>query len=74
VSEDLDAVRGGPMCESHFGQSGPMTEAILLGTVAVRLPETTLEWQAGPMKFRNNTDADKLLQRRYRAGWNCADF
>jgi len=70
----LDAVRGGPMCESHFGQSGPMTEAILLGTVAVRLPETTLEWQAGPMKFRNNTDADKLLQRRYRAGWNCADF
>ena len=70
----LDAVRGGPMCESHFGQTGPMTEAILLGTVAVRLPETVLEWDHGSMRVVNNSDANKLLQRRYRTGWSFAKF
>jgi predicted dehydrogenase len=70
----LDACRGGPLCESHFGQTGPMTEAILLGTVAVRLPDTRLEWEAKPMRFRNQPAATKFLRRTYRAGWQRAGF
>jgi hypothetical protein len=32
--------------ESHFAQTGPMTEAILLGTIAIRQAGTTLDWDA----------------------------
>lgn len=65
----VDACLGGEMTESHFAQTGPMTEAILLGTVAVRMPETELKWNASAMRFTNNAEANKLLKRKYRAGW-----
>lgn len=55
--------------ESFFAQTGPMTEAILLGTVAIRVPGTILKWDAEKMKFPNYPDADKLLKRKYRKGW-----
>lgn len=32
---DVDACLGGEKTESHFAQTGPMTEAILLGTIAI---------------------------------------
>jgi predicted dehydrogenase len=64
-----DACLGKTKTESHFGQTGPMTEAILLGTVAVRIPGTVLEWDAAGMKFPNHQPADLLLRRTYRAGW-----
>jgi hypothetical protein len=46
-----------------------MTEAILLGTVAIRRPEEKLIWDAGPMKIPNNPKAGGLLRRKYRNGW-----
>ncbi len=65
-----DACLGGAMCESHFGQSGPMTEAILLGTVAVRLPGVRgLEWSEAGMKLGGDPAAAFLLRRVYRKGW-----
>ncbi|HBE41141.1 MAG TPA: gfo/Idh/MocA family oxidoreductase, partial [Bacteroidales bacterium] len=68
------ACLGGTKTESHFAQSGPMTEAILLGTVAVRVPDTLLEWDSDKMKFTNNPDAEKFLRRSYRKGWKTRDF
>jgi hypothetical protein len=68
------ACLGGQGTESHFAQSGPMAEAILLGTVAIRTPGTLLEWDSAKLKFKNNPDADKLLNRHYRKGWNIAGF
>ena len=59
--------RGEP--KSHFAQSGPMTEAILLGTVAIRVPNIVLEWDSVKMKFPVNPEADKYLRRTYRKGW-----
>ena len=47
-----------------------MTEAILLGTIANRMPDTLLEWDAAGMKFPKNPDADKFLRRTYRDGWS----
>ena len=47
------ACLGGPKTESHFAQTGPMTEAILLGTVANRVPDQLLEWDSVNMKFPN---------------------
>ena len=51
-----------------------MTEAILLGTVAIRLPGAKLEWNHGQMKFKNNSDANRLLKRKYRDGWHIGGF
>ena len=64
-----DACLGGEKTESHFEQTGPMTEAILLGTVAIRVPDTALEWDPAKLQIPNHAEADKLLRRTYRKGW-----
>jgi hypothetical protein len=46
-----------------------MAEAILLGTVAIRVPGTTLHWDSAAMNISNSPEAQKLLRRTYRAGW-----
>jgi predicted dehydrogenase len=70
----LDACLGGEPTESHFGVAGPMTEAILLGTVAVRVPERRLTWDAPRMRFGNAPDANTFLRRNYRQGWRSVNF
>ncbi len=70
----VDACLGGAKTESHFAQTGPMTEAILLGTVAILVPDKLLEWDAVNMKFPNYPVANKYLRRIYREGWNMAGF
>lgn len=65
-----DACLGKTKTESHFGQTGPMTEAILLGTIANRVPDTLLEWDSAGMKFPKHPEADKFLRRTYRDGWS----
>ena len=65
----LDACLGGEMCESHFLQTGPMAETIILGTVAIRVPDTVLQWDAAQLRITNSQAADKLLRRSYRKGW-----
>src|SRR5690606_10630812 len=70
----VDACLGGLKTESHFAQTGPMTEAILLGTVAIRVPGKTLEWDAANMKFPNYPAAERYLRRTYRKGWQIKGF
>jgi predicted dehydrogenase len=65
----VDACLGGEKTESHFAQSGPMTEAILLGTVDILMPDQELLWDAANLRFTNNTEANKYLKRVYRKGW-----
>ncbi|NLO01589.1 MAG: Gfo/Idh/MocA family oxidoreductase [Bacteroidales bacterium] len=70
----VDACLGGKKTESHFAQSGPMTEAILLGTVAIRVPGQLLEWDPENLKIPNYPAAEQYLSRNYREGWNIAGF
>ncbi len=67
-----EACLGGEKTESHFAQTGPMTEAILLGTVAIRNPDQCLEWDSAAMKFRRFPQAERHLRRQYRDGWKVA--
>jgi len=69
-----DACLGGPKAESHFAQTGPMTESIILGTVAIRVPGQRLDWDHKSMKVTNYADANRYLQRRYRDGWRLGGF
>jgi predicted dehydrogenase len=70
----VDACLGGEKTESHFAQTGPMTEAILLGTVAIRVPGQKLEWDSARLKITNHAEANRYLQRNYREGWHLARF
>ena len=51
-----------------------MTEAILLGTVAIRVPGQKLEWDSARLKVQNRAEANAFLKRNYRDGWHVARF
>lgn len=55
-----------------FDYSGPLTEAVLLGSVAVRFPQRTLEWNAAELRFTNEAAANAFVRREYRPGWEFA--
>ena len=65
----VDGCISGDLPESHFGQTGPMAEAIILGTVAIRVPGATLRWDAAGLRIANSPEAQNLLRRTYRRGW-----
>lgn len=64
-----DACRGVGTTHSNFGYAGVLTEAVLLGTVAMRTPGVTLAWDPAAMKVTNSPAATALLRKEYRAGW-----
>lgn len=65
----LEAIRAGRQAGSNFQYGGPLTQAALLGAVAIRFPGQTLEWNAKAMKFSNHKDANTYLNPPYRSGW-----
>jgi predicted dehydrogenase len=67
-----DACRGEGKATSNFDYSAPLTEAVLLGTVAMRVPGQTLTWDAAAMTVTNSPTADGLLRKSYRKGWEPA--
>jgi predicted dehydrogenase len=65
----VDAILGNGRTSASFDYSGPLTEAVLLGGVATHFPKATLEWEAAKLTFKKNADADRLIRRTYRKGW-----
>lgn len=65
----VDAILGGPKTTDGFDYAGPLTETVQLGNVATRVPGKTLEWDASAMKFPNAPEAEKLLTKEYRKGF-----
>jgi predicted dehydrogenase len=66
----VDACLGDGTTTSHFGYAGPLTEAVLLGTVAIRFPGQRLQWNASGGEFLNQADANERLKKSYRPGWS----
>jgi len=64
-----DACRGEDRTTSSFDYSGPLTETVLLGTIAIRLAGTALSWNAADLKIANSAPAQALLTKSYRADW-----
>ena len=46
-----------------------MNEAVLLGTVCVRLGGRKLQWDSDALRVSNVPEANALLTRKYREGW-----
>lgn len=65
----VDACLGGAPTTAHFGYAGPLTEAVLLGTLANRFPGNELLWNAEKMEIPNFEQANALLRRKYRTGY-----
>jgi predicted dehydrogenase len=53
---------------SHFGRAAIMTEAVLIGNLAVRTGKR-IEWNAREMKVRNVPEANAYINPPYRKGW-----
>jgi hypothetical protein len=51
-----------------FEYSGPFTESLLVGNLAVRLGRRIV-WDAKKMKATNAPEADKYINKSYRKGW-----
>ena len=49
----VDAIKGKTKATSNFDYSGPFTEAVLLGNVALMFPGTKLLWDGPNMKITN---------------------
>ena len=64
----INACKDGPRACSDFAYSGPFTEMVLLGTIAVRVPGK-LKWDGENMRFTNSEAANRLVSRQYRDGW-----
>ena len=67
--EWIQACKLGTPTESNFGFAGPLTEAVLLGSLAIRLGGERLEWDSVNLKIPNLPEAEELLHYKYRQGW-----
>jgi predicted dehydrogenase len=68
----VEAVRGNGKTSTPFDYSGPLTESVLLGCLATRFPQTTLEWDAANVKVSNVAEANQFVRRQFRKGWEVA--
>ncbi len=66
--EWIEACKGQGKALSHFGYAGPMTEAVLLGNVALRVGKP-IQWDAKNLTVKNAPEAQQLIKPEYRKGW-----
>ncbi len=64
-----NACKGDDKATSHFDYSGPLTETVLLGTIALRYPGKKLRWDSENLKVANVEKANAFVHHPYRAGW-----
>jgi hypothetical protein len=59
----------GTKTDGGFHYAGPLAEAVQLGNVAARFPGETLPWDTGSMKIAGMPEAEALLTKSYRPGY-----
>ena len=64
----IRACKSGPSACSNFEVSGPFTEMVLLGNVALRVGRT-IEWDAAKLRVKNAPEASRFIKKHYRSGW-----
>lgn len=65
----VDAILGGRKSCADFSHGGPLTETVLVGTLAEKFPNEWLAWDREAMKVTNLTEANAFLRREFREGW-----
>jgi predicted dehydrogenase len=72
--EWTDAIKAGVQPGSNFEYSGPFTEWVVMGNLALHFPGQKLEWDAKGMKVTNVPEANKYVMREYRKGWTLPEI
>ncbi len=65
----IRACKGGVPASSNFDYSGPLSEMVLMGNLAVRFPDRRLIWDGEKMQVTNDAAANEFVRRTYREGW-----
>ncbi len=68
LSQWVRACRGTSPSDARFESVYPMSETILIGTIALRV-DKKLRWDAARARFVDAPEADALMLREYREGW-----
>jgi len=66
----ISACKGGPAASSNFDYSGPFTETVVMGNLAVLNPDKVLEWDGENMRMTNDETANSYVRPKYREGWS----
>jgi predicted dehydrogenase len=69
----INCIRSGKKACSDFGYSAPLTEVILLGTLAIRTGKG-FAWDSGSMTIKGNPEAAALVEAKARKGWRAEDL
>ncbi|MDI6697507.1 MAG: Gfo/Idh/MocA family oxidoreductase [Candidatus Saccharicenans sp.] len=69
--EWIAAIKEGKKSTTDFSYSGPLTEMMLLGNIALRFKDdnVVLEWDSQNFQFTNLPEANQYLHKEYRSGW-----
>ncbi len=67
-AEWIAACKGGPPAASNFAYSGPLTETVLLGNLAIRA-DKKIEWDGKNLCATNAPETEQYIRREYRSGW-----
>ncbi|HYK92252.1 MAG TPA: Gfo/Idh/MocA family oxidoreductase [Acidobacteriota bacterium] len=69
--EWLEACKSNTPTRSNFPDfAGPLTEAVLLGSICVRMGGEKLMWDSENLKVTNLSKANEYIHYPYRKGWN----
>ncbi|HPU92976.1 MAG TPA: Gfo/Idh/MocA family oxidoreductase [Candidatus Saccharicenans sp.] len=71
AEEWIAAIKEGKKSTTDFSYSGPLTEMMLLGNIALRFQQdnVVLNWDSQNLRFTNVSEANKYLEMPYRSGW-----
>ncbi len=67
--EWVEAIRGGEPAGCNFDQAALLTEAVLLGNIAIRTGKS-MDYDGRNMRFTNNDAANDHINPPYRSGWS----
>lgn len=64
------ACKEGTPASSNFEYGGALTEMVLLGVLALRVPNERLLWDGAAQRVTNHESANALINPPYREGWS----
>ena len=64
----IRACKGGEPSGASFENVYPFAEAVCLGAIALRV-NRKLKWDTENMQITNASEANNLIRRKYRKGW-----
>jgi len=66
----ISACKEGRQPSSSFDYSGPLTETVVMGNLAIRCNGKKLDWDGLNMKVTNVDEANQYVRDQYRQGWS----